>query len=172
LNEGAWREVRVWEGMFSQGLAQGWKRASTGDKGLEEAAEAGEEPSLMKFQGRPKDLTPKAAIQQALGWLYPSKYEYVTTSSFTYASPNLITRTNPPFDRHDWYVQRVHNGQTKEIRYVIDYYEAPDDENGDPVFNLDVRPAVDSPILAMERIARWGGQVWYKASGAETRQTQ
>lgn len=83
---------------------------------------------------------------------------------------NYIYRTKPPFDRHDWYVQRVHNGQIKEIRYVIDYYEAPDDENGDPVFNLDVRPAVDSPILAMERIARWGGEVWYKASGAQTRE--
>jgi cytochrome c heme-lyase len=79
-------------------------------------------------------------------------------------------RTEPPFDRHDWYVERKVGDQVKEIRYVIDYYEAPDDPNGEPVFNLDVRPAIDSPTLALERMTRWGRDVWYRASGASLRE--
>lgn len=153
LNEGAWKEIRVWEGMFSRGLSQGWKFCQKGERGLEEAVTNGEEPSLMRFQGRPKEMTPKAAMWQVLGWLYPSKYQ-----------------TEPPFDRHDWFVQRKIGDKVKEVRYVIDYYEGPDEASGEPVFYLDVRPAIDSPILAMERIVRAGGEIWYKASGAAIRQ--
>ena len=58
---------------------------------------------------------------------------------------------------------------TKEVRYVIDYYEAPP-EMGQPVFYLDVRPAVDSPTAAVERMVRWGGDVWHRASGASVRE--
>jgi len=35
-------------------------------------------------------------------------------------------------------------GPQTELRYVIDYYSAPPDEEGNPVFYLDVRPALDS----------------------------
>ncbi|KAI9746677.1 MAG: holocytochrome c synthase [Claussenomyces sp. TS43310] len=154
LNEGAWKEIRVWEGMFSRGLAEGWRMSQKGERGLAEASQSGDEPSLMRFQGRPKDMTPKAAMTQVMGWLYPSKY-----------------KTEPPFDRHDWFVQRKVGDQVKEVRYVIDYYEGPDEASGEPVFYLDVRPAVDSPILAMERMIRASGDLWYKASGASSRQT-
>lgn len=77
--------------------------------------------------------------------------------------------TEPPFDRHDWFVQREAGGQKKEVRYIIDYYSGPDDPKGEPVFYLDVRPAV-TPTAAVERMMRWGGDVWYRASGAETRE--
>lgn len=79
-------------------------------------------------------------------------------------------RTEPPFDRHDWFVQREVAGKKKEIRYVIDYYSAPDDADGEPVFHLDVRPAI-TPTAAVERLMRWGGDVWYRASGASVRET-
>jgi cytochrome c heme-lyase len=59
----------------------------------------------------------------------------------------------------------------KEIRYVIDYYEGPEEPSGEPVFYLDVRPAVDSPTLAMERLTRWGRDVWYRASGGSVRES-
>lgn len=85
-------------------------------------------------------------------------------------SADNYIRTAPPFDRHDWYVERKVGDKIQEIRYVIDYYDAPDDENGDPVFFLDVRPALDSPTLALERVMRWGGDVWYRASGMEARE--
>ncbi|TVY46852.1 Cytochrome c heme lyase [Lachnellula occidentalis] len=82
------------------------------------------------------------------------------------AQPN----TEPPFDRHDWFVQRENKGQKKEIRYVIDYYSAPPEPTGEPVFYLDVRPAV-TPTQAVERMMRWGGDVWYRASGAAVRES-
>lgn len=34
-------------------------------------------PRLVRFQGRPKDMTPKAGILQALGWVWPNKFGYV-----------------------------------------------------------------------------------------------
>jgi hypothetical protein len=58
--------------------------------------------------------------------------------------------SEPPFDRHDWI---VHRPKTKEdIRYVIDYYSAPPEPDGSPVFSLDVRPALDNWWSVKERI--------------------
>ncbi len=78
--------------------------------------------------------------------------------------------TEPPFDRHDWYVSRNVDGQNKELRYVIDFYSAPPEPTGEPVFYLDVRPAM-TPTGAAERLLRWGGDVWWRASGAEVRES-
>ena len=50
-------------------------------------------------------------------------------------------RYNPPFDRHDWVVERCGT----RIRYVIDFYAGrslPGTSNVS--FFLDVRPALDS----------------------------
>ncbi|PVU91830.1 hypothetical protein BB561_004181 [Smittium simulii] len=77
---------------------------------------------LISLQGRPDDLSPKARIY---GWFGGAK----------------------PFDRHDWYVDRC----GKKVRYVIDYYEAPS-EDGNPAFNLDVRPALDSFESLVSRV--------------------
>lgn len=154
LNEGAWAEIVEWERRFGKGLSRGWDICKRGEEGAEqylEKEDADIQPSLMRFQGRPKDMTPKAAIIQVLGRLYPSKFG-----------------VEPPFDRHDWYVQREVNGQKEEIRYVIDYYSIPD-PSGEPIFSLDVRPAV-TPTQGVERMMRWGGDVWYRASGAAVRQ--
>ena len=73
-------------------------------------------PILKRFEGRPSEPTWKARILSA------------------------FKITNPPFDRHDWYVQR---GE-KEIKYVIDYYSAPSSEPDSATFHVDVRPAVNS----------------------------
>lgn len=89
--------------------------------------------SLARFTGRPGTLSPRARYYQWLGALMPNKYN-----------------SEPPFDRHDWVVQRPPapgiDGPGEQVRYVIDYYEAPPDdpEEDEAVFNLDVRPAVDS----------------------------
>ena len=61
-------------------------------------------------------------------------------------------------------------GQQREVRYVIDYYSGPPEPTGEPVFYLDVRPAVDGPTAAAERLIRWGRDTWYTASGASARQ--
>ncbi|PVU95836.1 hypothetical protein BB559_002596 [Furculomyces boomerangus] len=93
LNEGAWNEVLNWEKMHDKTCKI---------------------HRLIKLQGRPNDLSPKARV---LGWFGGAR----------------------PFDRHDWYVDRC----GRQVRYVIDYYEAPP-VDGSPVFSLDVRPAMDS----------------------------
>jgi hypothetical protein len=92
---------------------------------------------------------------------------------------NLVTDTHtisssePPFDRHDWYIaRRTPTGKTKEVRYVIDYYSADPEPTGEPVFYLDIRPAIDSPTAAVERMMRWGGDVWCRASGAAGRERE
>ncbi|KAJ5180744.1 hypothetical protein N7492_003954 [Penicillium capsulatum] len=162
LNEGAWAEITGWERTFAKGLGAGWEkcRRGEGNLGLQLAKEElfgnvdqAYEPSLIRFQGRPKELSPKARMYQALGWAYPSKFE-----------------SNPPFDRHDWFVQRQTPSGPKEVRYVIDYYSGPPEPTGEPVFYLDIRPALDSPTAAVERLMRWGGDVWWRASGAAVRE--
>jgi len=82
----------------------------------------------------------------------------------------------PPFDRHDWIVTRPlpsetpsptqnpsspPSGPTLTTRYVIDYYSAPPDEEGNPVFHLDVRPALDNLESINLRI-KVGFEEWMK----------
>ncbi|KAF2458079.1 cytochrome c/c1 heme-lyase [Lineolata rhizophorae] len=192
LNEGAWAEIIGWERRFARGLAEGWKVCRRGEENsMTEMARAELErikrirqqevaqtqatpaaapnawdrgeippPQLLRFRGRPNDFTPKAKLLQILGWVYPSRFS-----------------SDPPFDRHDWVVARYPPTGTsspgsppQEVRYVIDYYAGPPEPNGDPVFYLDVRPAVDSPKLAAERLIRWGGDVWWRASGGAVRE--
>jgi len=92
--------------------------------------------ALARFQGRPQDLSPKARYHLMLGKLFPNTYS-----------------STPPFDRHDWYIRRPRTGVTQ--RYVIDYYSAPNDDDGNPVFSLDVRPAIDSFDSMQIRLAEW-----------------
>jgi cytochrome c heme-lyase len=75
---------------------------------------------LAKFQGRPGTFTPKAFLLTKVLRLY-----------------------DPPFDRHDWYVENVATG--RQQRYVIDYYSptgqaAPGKTE---LAQVDVRPALD-----------------------------
>ncbi len=81
LNEGAWAEIVQWERLFGRGLARGWEVCRRGEDnvpetlGRLEAQEGGEtKPTLVRFQGRPTDMTPKAAMIQAMAWLYPAKF--------------------------------------------------------------------------------------------------
>ena len=179
LNEGAWGEVREWERRFSRGLRRGWQECAQGEDGRallaqmrearrrrglgargklgeveEEEEEEATEPRLVRFMGRPNDMTPKAYLHQLLAYVYPAGF-----------------LGEPPFDRHDWFVaRRLPNGSEREVRYVIDYYSGPPEESGEPVFYLDVRPAVDGPTSAAERAIRWGGDLWWRASGGSVRE--
>lgn len=85
LNEGAWGEIVGWERIFGQGLKDGWERCRRGEEGiafdaLKEAILGNQQdqqqqpPRLLRFQGRPQELTPKARILQMMGWLYPAKF--------------------------------------------------------------------------------------------------
>jgi cytochrome c heme-lyase len=70
----------------------------------------------------------------------------------------LHNSSEPPFDRHDWIIRRPKTGE--EVRYVIDYYSAPPEPDGSPVFSLDVRPALDSFGSLKERIALAAEETW------------
>jgi cytochrome c heme-lyase len=175
LNEGAWAEIVEWERMFAPGLSHGWESCSRGEGyiafqrakreqqeerrralGLSPKLPAEEEaePRLVRFQGRPKEPTPKARVLTMLGKAFPNSFG-----------------SEPPFDRHDWYVSRKGpDGTSKEVRYVIDYYGGGVQETGEPVFYLDIRPALDTPTAAAERAIRWGGDFWWKASGGVARE--
>lgn len=131
LNEGAWQQILEWENKYTEVTRT--------------------EPRLMRFTGRPNDLSPRATMFLYLGKLFPETFN-----------------TQPPFDRHDWTVLRSlgRNKGWKEVRYVIDYYSAPDDEEtGMPAFTLDTRPALDSPLDAIDRLSHWISPVWKKAMG-------
>ena len=80
LNEGAWGEIVEWERRFSPGLKAGWEACTRGEYGSMAGAtlganrEAVTQPRLLRFMGRPKDMTPKASMLQVMGWMYPSKF--------------------------------------------------------------------------------------------------
>jgi len=161
LNEGAWAEIVEWERRFGKGLARGWRESRKGEEGSQAGAmilptvgEDIEQPKLTRFMGRSDAMTPKAAMLQVMGWMYPAKYA-----------------TEPPFDRHDWYIERETSRGAKEVRYIIDYYSAPPEETGEPVFFLDIRPALDRPGAAAERLIRWSRDIWWRASGAAARES-
>ncbi|EKX43298.1 hypothetical protein GUITHDRAFT_73289, partial [Guillardia theta CCMP2712] len=85
-----------------------------------------DDPRLLRFTGRPDELSLRARVWKMMGFA-------------------------PPFDRHDWVVDRC----GREVRYIIDYYhneKLPVDSKMPQQFNfnsqtqieLDVRPALDS----------------------------
>ncbi len=84
LNEGAWAEIEGWEGRFAGGLKEAWRVCSRGEeegglmlevgKWQKEMEGREEKPKLVRFMGRPGDMTPKARMLGLAGWLYPSKF--------------------------------------------------------------------------------------------------
>lgn len=108
MNETTWRQVLQWEDMHCDSCK--------------------EPRRLVRFLGRPDELSPKAALKYYLG---------------------LAPR---PFDRHDWTVDRC----GKEVRYIIDYYDVAEkraedrvpvqmhEQDAVPSIYCDVRPAGDT----------------------------
>lgn len=68
-------------------------------------------PTLYQFRGRPSELSPKARLYTWFG-------------------------VPPPFDRHDWIIDRC----GKRVRYIIDYYSGHPEPDGTPTIHADVRP--------------------------------
>ncbi|KAK2080388.1 hypothetical protein QBZ16_000241 [Prototheca wickerhamii] len=108
VNERAWREIKTWE-----------------DAAGEPA------PKLLRFRGRPTDLSPKARLLNFLGYRLP-------------------------FDRHDWVVERRDGS---EVRYVIDFYNGAPLPSMPVALHLDVRPALDSPSALWSRVRMQAGWV-------------
>ncbi|KAI5854540.1 cytochrome c/c1 heme-lyase [Tricharina praecox] len=89
-------------------------------------------PKLASFAGDSKKMTPRARVKTLLGY-------------------------HPPFDRHDWVVDRC----GKKVEYVIDFYSGkPDPRQPEKVsFYLDVRPKLSIEGVKM-RTAKWVGS-WF-----------
>lgn len=104
MNEKTWAEVLSWEERFHCNTCAN--------------------PKLLRFQGRPNDLSPAARWRMWTGG-YPK-----------------------PFDRHDWIIDRC---GVESARYVIDYYYRDSTDGGEPI-EFHVRPAIDSPNALWDRI--------------------
>lgn len=102
MNEITWKEVWTWELLHRDTCSH---------------------PSLLRFLGRPDDLSPLARIRSWFGG-------------------------SLPFDRHDWYVDRC----GKEVRYVIDFYFDEEKAGSADAFEIVVRPALDSPGALLDRM--------------------
>ena len=68
-----------------------------------------------------------------------------------------MKRADKPFDRHDWTIDRCGT----DVRYVIDYYSGHNDGEN-PSFNVDVRPALDSPSSIWDRTRAGASSLWNK----------
>lgn len=99
MNEQTWHKILQWE-----------------------AAIHGTDVRLLKFEGRPHDLSPKATLK------------------------HYLLGHPLPFDRHDWMVER---GDGTVVRYVLDYYY---DDEGDTSLLVDVRPAADTMDNIYQRV--------------------
>lgn len=131
MNEKTWNRVQEWEAVT--------------------ASSSGGPPKLLKFMGRPTDLSPKAWIKH-----------YVLGHPL-------------PYDRHDWTILRP-DGTT--VRYVIDYYHdesrasddassanpALTDTSATPSLLVDVRPALDGPSQLWNRIVTMPAAIFLKQS--------
>ena len=72
LNEGAWAEIEGWEARFNKGLGYGWQVCRRGEENFQELPEwKGDRPRLMRFMGRPGELTPKVWMMSVLGTVWP-----------------------------------------------------------------------------------------------------
>nr|DBA44794.1 TPA_exp: holocytochrome c synthase [Spirotaenia minuta] len=81
------------------------------------------EPTLLYFKGRPHDISPRARLAMLFGH-------------------------EAPFDRHDWVIDRG----GREMRYVIDFYFDEEKAGSPDAFEIDIRPALDSPEAAFVRL--------------------
>ena len=112
VNERSWREVLRWEAMHACECPQG--------------------PKLLRFLGRPTELSPKARM---MGWIGYTR----------------------PFDRHDWTIDRC----GKQVRYIVDFYQGRSSAAGTgagtsappvAVMHVDARPALDSFDALVDRL--------------------
>lgn len=74
LNEGAWTEIEGWEARFGRGLGYGWRACQNGEQAFVPEAWARDKPRLLRFMGRPGDMTPKARMLDVLGRVFPDSY--------------------------------------------------------------------------------------------------
>ena len=160
LNEQAWQEVLKWEKRQNRCLYT--LRLTCKIRTLINAGtfQHPHGPAAGPFQrATRRDLTQSAVL--AFRWLdvpVPLQVRSVSIQEVRAFLTDWTGSSEAPFDRHDWIVRRPGSGE--EVRYVIDYYSAPPEPDGSPVFSLDVRPALDSVSSIKERIVVATEEAW------------
>ncbi|KAL8272421.1 hypothetical protein Esti_003711 [Eimeria stiedai] len=101
VNEEAWRQIEQWEELHK---------------------DACKSPKLIRFVGRPHELSLKAQLRHFIGF-------------------------EKPFDRHDWLVDRC----GVSVRYLIDFYDGKSKENQVAIC-VDVRPDLSTLSNAWDRV--------------------
>lgn len=63
-----------------------------------------------------------------------------------------------------WIIERCGTGDSKgaQVRYVLDYYKGRDEGDGNAVFHVDARPALDSFQSFYDRIQVSLKDWWYQ----------
>jgi len=102
VNERCWRSVLQWESLHIRQCP---------------------DVKLVRFRGRPDELTPKARWRTWMGHA-------------------------APFDRHDWVVDRC----GREVRYIVDFYAVDLGPDMPPLTRIDARPALDSLQSLYDRL--------------------
>ncbi|KZT56712.1 cytochrome c and c1 heme-lyase [Calocera cornea HHB12733] len=167
VNERAWGEVLSWERGMGGESCGGVK--------------------LHSFVGKPRERTWRAWGRVLMGcgmrfsFFRPSVRAFPSRRKRKKSSSNPTYRYHPPFDRHDWIVDRCGH----RIRYIIDFYAgrppttttsptssgpsspAPGEKQVHPTkapsqvsFYLDVRPAPDSWEGVRMRLGRAWEELW------------
>lgn len=133
MNENTWNQVLAWEKFH-----------------MDDTTTDDIKPKLLRFAGKPHDLSPKARLKMIFGH-------------------------NAPFDRHDWIVDRG----GREVRYVIDYYHDESAIQNDQrpkhmqdavsiqSIRVDVRPAIDTIESIIDRVFKMPF-IQYTASSSTT----
>jgi cytochrome c heme-lyase len=111
VNERAWAEIMKWE---------------TG-----RGSEACGGVRLVNFKGRPNEPSLRARWKVLLGC--------VASHFLSFVNNLWLPSYSPPFDRHDWVVDRC----GIRTRYIIDFYTGHS-ASSNLSFYLDVRPALDN----------------------------
>ena len=78
LNEKAWEEVHKWEAQVNKCVCLFHHRSARGglpSLTFEFVPERDESLQLVRFKGRPGELSPKARFWQFLGWLLPERFK-------------------------------------------------------------------------------------------------
>jgi len=114
--------------------------------------------SAGQFQGKAAGPKSEGKDQNTLWVRVRFALPCLFANSFAYTYPHLYSSYSPPFDRHDWVVDRCGT----KLRYVIDFYTGhnPHGLAGNLSFYLDVRPALDSWEGVKMRVERFWGRWW------------
>ena len=126
VNERAWQEVLRWERLHccDSTRKKDSSRHEDVDDGRGESQDSQccdiQKVKLVKFMGRPREISLKARVLNAFGYKLP-------------------------FDRHDWIIDRCGTEQ----RYIIDFYNGAPVKGALTSIRIDARPALDNSSSVM-----------------------